>query len=76
MATRIRTALRIRAFHAGRRHRVRGALPALDDPEWVLTHDQLLERVWSPGRKGESWLIRNVVKKQRRELSDAADNPA
>ena len=40
------------------------------------THDQLLERVWSPGRKGESWLIRNVVKKQRRELGSAADNPA
>ena len=41
----------------------------------VLTHDQLLQAVWGPGRAGEPWLVRNVVKRLRRKLRDAADNP-
>ena len=41
----------------------------------VLTHDQLLQEVWSPVRRSEPWLVRNVVKKLRRKLGDDADNP-
>ncbi len=41
----------------------------------VLTHDHLLQRIWSPGRKGEPWLVRNVVKRLRRKLGDDADSP-
>ena len=42
----------------------------------VLTHDQLLQRVWGPQRTGEPWLVREVVKRLRRKLGDDADNPA
>ena len=42
----------------------------------VLTHDQLLQRVWGPERTGEPWLVREVVKRLRRKLGDAAGNPA
>ncbi|MYA27543.1 MAG: response regulator [Acidimicrobiales bacterium] len=41
----------------------------------VLTHDVLLRRVWGPERIGEPWLVREVVKRLRRKLSDAADDP-
>ena len=41
----------------------------------VLTHDQLLHGVWSPGRTGEPWLVRNVVKRLRQKLGDDADDP-
>ena len=41
----------------------------------VLTHDHLLHQVWGPGRTGEPWLIRDVVKRLRRKLGDDADNP-
>ncbi len=41
----------------------------------VLTHDQLLHRVWGPGRAGEPWLIRNMIKRLRSKLNDDADNP-
>ena len=41
----------------------------------VLTHDQLLQAVWGPERTGEPGLVRNVVKRLRRKLRDAADNP-
>ena len=41
----------------------------------VLTHDQLLQWVWTPERKGEPWLVRNVVKRLRRKLGDDAANP-
>ena len=41
----------------------------------VLTHSQLLQRVWGPERVGEGWLLRDVVKKLRRELGDSAQNP-
>ena len=40
----------------------------------ALTHDQLLERVWGSGRRGEPWLVREVVKRLRRKLGDDADN--
>ena len=42
----------------------------------VLTHDQLLQRVWGPERSGEPWLVRNMVKRLRGKLADDADNPA
>ncbi len=42
----------------------------------VLTHDQLLQRVWGPERTGEPWLVREVVKRLRRKLGDDAGNPA
>ena len=42
----------------------------------VLTHDQLLQRVWGLERTGEPWLVREVVKRLRRKLGDDADNPA
>ena len=41
----------------------------------VLTHDQLLQWVWNPQKKGEPWLVRNVVKKLRHKLGDDANNP-
>ena len=41
----------------------------------VLTHDQLLQAVWGPERTGEPGLVRNVVKRLRRKLGDAADHP-
>ena len=42
----------------------------------VLTHDQLLQRVWGPERIGEPWLVREVVKRLRRKLGDDAGSPA
>ena len=42
----------------------------------VLTHDQLLQRVWGQERTGEPWLVRNVVKQLRRKLGDDAASPA
>ena len=42
----------------------------------VLTHDQLLQRVWEQERTGEPWLVREVVKRLRRKLGDDASNPA
>ena len=41
----------------------------------VLTHGPLLQRVWGPERMGEGSLLRNVVKKLRRKLGDAAADP-
>ena len=41
----------------------------------VLTHDHLLHQVWGPGRTGESWLVRDVVKRLRRKLGDNAEDP-
>ncbi|MCY4529936.1 MAG: ATP-binding protein [Chloroflexi bacterium] len=41
----------------------------------VLTHTVLLQRIWGPERVGESWLVRDVVKRLRRKLGDGADNP-
>ena len=42
----------------------------------VLTHDQLLQRVWGPERTDEPWLVREVVKRLRSKLGDDAGNPA
>ena len=41
----------------------------------TLTHDHLLQRVWSPGRIGQRWLLREVVKRLRGKLSDDAGDP-
>ena len=41
----------------------------------VLTHDQLLQRVWGPARTGNSGPVRTVVKNLRRKFGDDADNP-
>ena len=42
----------------------------------VLTHDQLLQRVWGLTNSGGSGPVRTVVKNLRRKLGDDADNPA
>lgn len=41
----------------------------------LLTHHQLLQRVWGTGQLGHSGPIRTVVKNLRRKLSDDANNP-
>ena len=41
----------------------------------VLTHNQLLQRVWGPERRGEPWQVREVVKRLRRKLGDDAQDP-
>ncbi len=41
----------------------------------VLSHNMLLHRVWGPERVGDSWLLRDVVKRLRGKLGDAAANP-
>ena len=42
----------------------------------VLTHGQLLHRVWNPNLKGDPWLVRNVVKKIRDKIGDDPEDPA
>ena len=42
----------------------------------TLTHDHLLQRVWSPGRRGQRWLLREVVRRLRGKLGDDANDPA
>ena len=42
----------------------------------VMTHAELLERVWGPAHSGRTGAVRTVVKNLRRKLSDDADNPA
>ena len=41
----------------------------------ALSSRVLLQRVWGPERIGKSWLLRDVVKRLRRKLGDAASNP-
>ena len=41
----------------------------------VLTHDQLLERVWGAKSSGDSQVLRAFVKALRRKLGDDAKNP-
>ena len=41
----------------------------------VLTHDQLLRRVWGLGRASDSGMVRTVVKRLRDKLGDDAKNP-
>ena len=42
----------------------------------VVTHDQLLRRVWGEGNSGDSGLVRTIVKRLRNKLGDDARNPA
>ena len=41
----------------------------------VLSHDQLLRRVWGPGYSGDSQPVRTFVKSLRNKLRDDARNP-
>ncbi|MFQ6026714.1 MAG: ATP-binding protein [Dehalococcoidia bacterium] len=41
----------------------------------VLTHDQILHRVWGPEYSGETELIRSFIRNLRRKLGDDARNP-
>ena len=41
----------------------------------VMTHGQLLQRVWGAGRAGDSGPVRNIVARLRRKLGDDADSP-
>ena len=41
----------------------------------VLTHDEILRRVWGPEYSGESHLVRAIVRNVRRKLGDSARNP-
>ncbi len=42
----------------------------------VLTHEELLRRVWGPSHPGHSGPIRTVVKNLRSKLGDQAENPS
>ena len=42
----------------------------------ILTHENLLQRVWGPGHPGHSGPVRTVVKNLRSKLGDRADAPA
>ena len=41
----------------------------------VMTHDQLLERVWGPGYGGDPQPVRTFVKNLRRKVGDDANRP-
>ncbi|MCY3991910.1 MAG: ATP-binding protein [Caldilineaceae bacterium] len=41
----------------------------------VLTHAQLLQRVWGPENSGDAGLVRTVVNRLRRKLGDDAHDP-
>ena len=41
----------------------------------VLTHDQILERVWGPEYTGDRYLVRSMVRRLRRKLGDDARRP-
>ena len=42
---------------------------------WVLTHDQLLQRVWGLTNTGDVRVIRSLVRRLRRKLDDDARSP-
>ena len=42
----------------------------------VMTHEDLLRRVWGPAHPGHSGPIRTVVKNLRNKLGDHAENPS
>ena len=42
----------------------------------VLTHEQLLQRVWRVARGGDPQVVRTHIRRLRRKLGDNADNPA
>ena len=41
----------------------------------VITHDQLLRRVWSPSKPGDIRALRTLMRRLRRKLNDDANNP-
>ncbi len=41
----------------------------------VLTHDQLLQRVWGPEYSGETGLVRSFIRNLRNKLGDDAQDP-
>lgn len=41
----------------------------------VLTHDQILQRVWGPEYSGDAQLVRTMVKKVRRKLGEDGSDP-
>jgi two-component system KDP operon response regulator KdpE len=41
----------------------------------VLTHDQILQRVWGPEYSGETQLVRAFIRNLRRKLKDDANAP-
>jgi two-component system KDP operon response regulator KdpE len=41
----------------------------------VLTHGQILQRVWGPEYSGETELVRSFIRNLRRKLGDEARNP-
>lgn len=41
----------------------------------VLTHSQLMQRVWGRGHSSDTRLVRTVVKRLRQKLSDDANDP-
>ncbi|MCY4620160.1 MAG: response regulator [Chloroflexi bacterium] len=45
------------------------------NPGRVLTHEQLVHRVWGPYKSTKSGAVRAVVKRLRRKLSDDAEDP-
>ncbi len=72
---------------AERRVTVGGRTPSLSATEYkllyelathagrVLTHDQVLHRVWGPEYAGEAELVRSFIRNLRRKLGDDARNP-
>ena len=42
----------------------------------VMTHPQLLRRVWGPGNSGDPQLVRTHMRRLRRKLGDDADDPS
>ena len=42
----------------------------------VLTHEQLLLRVWGPEHSGDAAAVRNIVKRLRRKLGEDAASPS
>ena len=41
----------------------------------VMTHDQILHRVWGPGYSGDLQLLRSTMRNLRRKLGDEASEP-
>jgi two-component system KDP operon response regulator KdpE len=41
----------------------------------VLTHTQILQRVWGPDYSGETELVRSFIRNLRRKLNDDARSP-
>jgi PAS domain S-box-containing protein len=50
-------------------------LELADSPGRVLTHDEILDRVWGPGYAGQYELLRSFVRTLRKKLGDDARHP-